>query len=189
MEDIQRYLGKKKGVTEITPNIKNILENMIKLGKAMAKPIGSYSIMKIMKKGDEIIELEQFSLTGKRISAVLKNSLYVILLATTIGGVLEEEIEKLEKRKKFTEALILDAVGSTMADQAMDFLQSTIQGEFHRRGFSFTMRYSPGYGDLPLKVQPDLVKFSGGEEIGIKVTKSYMMIPKKSVTAIIGLEK
>ncbi len=188
-KEIRKYMGEKKGVTEVSPKIEKIIEEMIKLGKDITVPQGAYSIMKIVKKEEDNIELEKFSLPGKRISQVLRNSIYVVLLTTTIGPKLEEKIEELESKGKFTEALVLDAVGSTTSDQAMDFLHANIKSEFHRKGFSLTMRFSPGYGDLPLTVQKDLVYYAGGEEIGIKVTPSYMMIPRKSVSAIIGLNR
>ncbi len=187
--EIKKYLGEKKGVTQIGPNIEEIIERMIKIGKDLTSPMGAYSVMKVLERYEDMIRLEKFVLPGKRISHVLKNSLYVVLLATTIGNKLEKKVEDLEKEKRFTEALILDAVGSTTSDQTMDFLHANIRGEFQRKGFSLTMRFSPGYGDLPLNIQPDLIHFSGGEQIGIEVTSSYMMIPRKSVSAIIGLDK
>ncbi len=189
VSEIKKYLGEKKGVTEITPNIENIIEKMTKLGKDIATPIGAYSVMKIEEKKENLIRLEKFTLSGKRISQVLKDSVYVVLLATTIGAKLEEKVEDMEREGKFTEALILDAVGSTISDQAMDFIHANVRAEFQRKGFSLTMRFSPGYGDLPLTVQSELIHYSGGEEIGIRVTSSHMMIPRKSVSAIIGLNR
>ena len=37
--------------------------------------------------------------------------------------------------------------------------------------------------------QKDLFKLSGAEEIGMKLSVAMMMIPRKSITAIIGLAK
>ncbi len=189
IKEIKGYLGEKRGITQIDSKTEEIIEKMVKLGKDIAIPMGSYSIMKIIEKEKNFIKLEKFELPGRRISEVLKNSLYVVLLATTIGHRLEEEVEEMENKGMHTQALILDTVGSTISDQAMDFLHTNIRSEFQRKGFSLTMRFSPGYGDLPLTIQKDLVYYSGGEELGIEVTQSHIMIPRKSVTAIIGLNK
>ncbi len=189
IKEIKGYLGERKGITQIDPKTEEIIEKMVKLGKDVAIPMGSYAIMKIVDKKENLVKLENFNLPGRRIAEVLKNSIYVVLLATTIGLELEKKVEELENKGLYTQALVLDAVGSTISDQAMDFIHSHIRGEFQRKGFSLTMRFSPGYGDLPLAIQKDLVYFSGGEELGIKVTSSYMMIPRKSVSAIIGLNK
>ena len=50
------------------------------------------------------------------------------------------------------------------------------------------MRFSPGYGDLPLEVSDKLLDaLNAKKEIGINMTKSFMLVPVKSVTAIIGI--
>lgn len=49
-------------------------------------------------------------------------------------------------------------------------------------------RFSPGYGDMPLECQRDVVEFlQTNKNIGMSLTESLMMVPVKSVTAIIGI--
>ena len=48
-------------------------------------------------------------------------------------------------------------------------------------------RYSPDYGDFDLEYQSEVLELSGGYEIGIPLTENNVMIPLKSVTALIGL--
>ncbi len=49
-------------------------------------------------------------------------------------------------------------------------------------------RFSPGYGDMPLECQRDIIEFlQTNKNIGISLTESLMMVPVKSVTAIIGI--
>ena len=51
-----------------------------------------------------------------------------------------------------------------------------------------TERFSPGYGDLDMAVQKDLcLVLDTGRTIGVTLTESCMMVPVKSVTAIVGL--
>ena len=52
-----------------------------------------------------------------------------------------------------------------------------------------TWRFSPGYGDLPLSLQEELLSaVEAGKRIGLATTAGYMLTPMKSVTAIIGLQ-
>ena len=44
-----------------------------------------------------------------------------------------------------------------------------------------------GYGNWPLEIQPELGKIIKTEQIGLQVTENYLLFPRKSVTAIIGL--
>ena len=55
-------------------------------------------------------------------------------------------------------------------------------------GLYLTDRFSPGYGDLPLSLQPGICAVLDAERrVGIHVTPSFLMNPSKSVTAVIGL--
>jgi len=49
-------------------------------------------------------------------------------------------------------------------------------------------RFSPGYGDLPLAIQPELFRvLEVQKNTGITLTESLLMMPTKSVTALIGV--
>lgn len=51
-------------------------------------------------------------------------------------------------------------------------------------------RFSPGYGDLCIDCQKKIIDFlCTNKNIGLSLTESLMMVPKKSVTAIIGIGK
>ncbi|MBQ6110986.1 MAG: hypothetical protein IJL01_01180 [Synergistaceae bacterium] len=51
-----------------------------------------------------------------------------------------------------------------------------------------TSRFSPGYGDLGMNVIEDIITIlNATKRIGLSVTRSLMMTPVKSVTAVAGL--
>ena len=51
-------------------------------------------------------------------------------------------------------------------------------------------RFSPGYGDLSLGCQRDFLNLLKAQKnIGLTVTDSGLMVPVKSVTAIIGISR
>ena len=55
-------------------------------------------------------------------------------------------------------------------------------------GLFLTDRFSPGYGDLPLDIQPAVcAALDAGRRVGIHVSDSFLMNPMKSVTAVIGI--
>jgi cobalamin-dependent methionine synthase I len=52
------------------------------------------------------------------------------------------------------------------------------------------MRDSPGYGDLGTDIQPDILRLLDAGKIGIACQpESFILIPEKSITAIIGWER
>ena len=56
------------------------------------------------------------------------------------------------------------------------------------RGLTAGGRFSPGYGDLPLEVQPAIVKvLKADRRLGMMPTDGGFVVPTKSVTALVGL--
>jgi len=55
------------------------------------------------------------------------------------------------------------------------------------KGLYLRPRYSPGYGDFPLTYQKEILELLNAQRrIGLTRTESNMLVPTKSVTAIIG---
>jgi cobalamin-dependent methionine synthase I len=83
------------------------------------------------------------------------------------------------------EAVILDSGASILAEQCAGILEEIIRTQMG--GFA-TGRYSPGYGDFPIEMQGQLIKaVDGPKTIGLTTNESYILIPRKSITAIIGM--
>ena len=56
------------------------------------------------------------------------------------------------------------------------------------QGRYLTGRFSPGYGDCPLSLQPALCRaLDTPRGIGLAPTRDNLLTPRKSVTAILGL--
>ena len=72
-------------------------------------------------------------------------------------------------------------------EQICDDVQSELQGKMPL--YRQTWRFSPGYGDLPLALQEELLAaVEAGKRIGLATTQGHMLTPMKSVSAIIGLQ-
>jgi cobalamin-dependent methionine synthase I len=83
-----------------------------------------------------------------------------------------------------SEGFVYDAIASAMVENLTDLAEEmTVSGREH------TGRFSPGYGDMPLEIQEELLSLlEGSRLLGITLTDSGLMSPSKSVTALIGLK-
>ena len=60
--------------------------------------------------------------------------------------------------------------------------------QYGESGLYLTDRFSPGYGDMPLAQTREICAVLQTEKsIGLSVSQSGIMIPRKSVTAILGI--
>lgn len=140
-------------------------------------------------KSDSGIEIEGAKFLSKDILRLTSRSNECYLLAATLGHETDRRI-LMAQQKDMVEGLALDACASVRIDDFIDgFIKSKIKTEL-KDGEFLTSRFSPGYGDLSMTATEDIIAVLNAEKrIGLSVTKSLMMIPVKSVTAIIGIAR
>ena len=124
-------------------------------------------------------------LTGEDIKRHLSGCNRAVIMAAT----LTQEADKLIRQAAVTnmaESLAIDCLCSAAVEQVCDRAEEEI---FSRCSAPYrTWRFSPGYGDLPLSLQSSLLlALNAQRRIGLTVTDSSLLIPSKSVTAIIGM--
>ena len=112
----------------------------------------------------------------------------VFLFAVTIGLEMDRLIARY-KRVSPVYTLLLQAIGAERVESACDALEEKLRGSL-APGESLRPRFSPGYGDLPLALQKDVFQALDCERrLGLTLTDSLLMVPSKSVTAIVGIER
>lgn len=110
-----------------------------------------------------------------------------VFMAVTLGP----EIDRLLAKNSVTnmaDAVIMDACASTAIENVADNFEQDLRKEVEAEGLYLTDRFSPGYGDLPLSAQKQLcAALDTARRIGLTLSPSMLMIPGKSVTAILGI--
>ena len=113
----------------------------------------------------------------------------VILFAASIGAGTDRLVMRYNRTEP-TKGLLISGIGSERVESLCDAFCLDLKNEAAEAGYRTHPRYSPGYGVLPITVQPEFLKLLNAEKmLGITLNASYLMSPSKSVTAIIGLEK
>lgn len=182
----QRHLGYKPS-SKINDRIVKMFDEAVARSIELSNPAGIYFIDRIISRNENCVTLEcGFSIESKLVSKMMNNCGEMMVFAATIGGGPEREAAK-QMSDNPAEALLLDAVAGEAAEGAVEYLHVHVQRDAHRRGLHLTPRFSPGYGDWTLEAQPGLFRFLRPEKIGIELTESCMMIPRKSVSGIVGL--
>lgn len=124
-------------------------------------------------------------LPGNLAKTMLAECEKAVLLLCTLGAEFDRLLRTAQARD-MAQALYIDACGSSFAEQGCDAAEREIAARYP--DLYLTDRFSPGYGDLPLSVQPALLRALDGERrLGVFAGPSYLLNPMKSVTAVIGL--
>ena len=108
-------------------------------------------------------------------------------MAATLGFEVERAMMRLSQRSATAE-VIFNAACTALIEAVSDRCEGEIVALARARGLVTSYRYSPGYGDFPLEQQPEVLGvLDAGTRLGITLTDSMLMLPKKSVSALIGL--
>lgn len=185
-EEILRYLGyNDSGVTE---QIQRLLERCEDETLKVIQPKYIYKRFPIQIDEEGVkVKGTTLILRGRDISEHLKNCKELFLLGVTAGI----ELDKRIRRYMITEpdvGVVMDSCGIQAVEQIADAAEKEIEKTAEAEGCHLTWRFSPGYGDLPLETQRELVQVLDlHRQIGVSLTDSCLMVPSKSVTAILGI--
>ena len=185
--EVLKYLGYKGGEIDETTvaMISDTIESILK----MAVPRYTYKVLDIEKTNGIVLKGTMFTPKGKDIAELLSNCHKCVMIAATLGVEFETMLRK-EQVKDMAKAVILDSCGSSAIENICNNVEKIIEDKREKEGWFLTDRFSPGYGDMPIEQQRDFcMVLETAKKIGVNVNAGGMLVPSKSVTAIIGLSK
>ncbi|MEE1042602.1 MAG: vitamin B12 dependent-methionine synthase activation domain-containing protein [Clostridia bacterium] len=140
-----------------------------------------YTYVPVKTEGDNICNLGFMKVESKNLSEILKGCNMAVVFAVTTGIGVDRLLNKFSIASQ-SRHFITDAIGSAAAESLCDYIDDML-----RKG-NKPHRFSPGYGDLSLDVQPKILDLlCAGKNVGITLNKSLLMTPVKSITAIMGV--
>ncbi len=139
-----------------------------------------YKKVKVLRT-DNGIDLGFGKVCSHALEKVLEGCDNAYLFVATLGHGCERELRRAALVSPVCQ-FITDAVASALCEAFCDAAQAELDG-------NTKPRFSPGYSDLPLSVQTPFLKFlEADKKLGITLKESLLMVPTKSVTAIIGIK-
>ena len=126
------------------------------------------------------IDLEHIKLKSRDLAKNLDGCKKTVLFAATIGPGIDRLIAKYNKLDP-VKALFMQAIGAERAETLCNSFCSTYPEKLRPR-------FSPGFGDLPLSIQPEVLRLTNAtKNLAITLDEGYLMSPTKSVTAFAGV--
>jgi hypothetical protein len=112
------------------------------------------------------------------------------LFAATLGAGVDRLVRGREAVGEMADAAMLQAVAGELADSLCEDVVAELARNPAVAGCTLRHRYSPGYGDCSLSIQPAfLAALDATRRVGISLTGANLMVPTKSVTAFVGVGK
>ncbi len=190
--EVLRYMGYsgQPMTDELDARIDGVVERCL----GIAQPMASWDVFDVagrepLEDGRPAVQLAGTSLQliGESMEKHMAGAVAAAVMAVTAGMGVERELRRLSLTDP-VEQVIFDAAGTTTVERAADACEASVVAWARERGLYANFRFSPGYGDMPLETQPVLLATVDAQRrLGIALSKSLLMTPTKSVTAIIGL--
>ncbi len=150
--------------------------------KNSAKPMFCYRKTDIKVDGNTV-DFGFCKISSRNLAKNLSGLSSAFVMASTLGINTDRLITRLSVTNK-AYGFISDAVASAMAEAVMDCGNNLLMEDYKLRP-----RFSAGYGDFDLCCQADLLEFVNADKLlGIKFGDNLIMTPRKSITAVCGIE-
>lgn len=162
-------------------NAARLVEELLETARPLMTPKALYQIAYIDKKAEDAVEIGGWSFRSRVLRKNLAQAERVFPFVLTVGGRLEEKaVSSGDLLKQF----YLETIADLTLQSAAAYFEKYLKKHY---GLSKISSMSPGsLPDWPVTEQTPLFALLGDTEatIGVRLTESMLMIPRKSVSGI-----
>ncbi len=179
-----------RGNSQIKPEIKSILLEQIAIVKNahLLEPTIAYEIYPITETSYKKLSPGDITLWSiLSLDSLLPDAREFAAIVGTIGSKLEKQVTEYNNQSEPLRGLLLDGIGSAAVDSLSQLACKFIAEEASARGYQVSSPISPGMPGLPITAQQQLLEMVSAKEIGVNLTSSGMMVPRKSASMVIGI--
>lgn len=158
--------------------------------RAAAAPAWAARLLPLRAEGDALdFGGGALALRSVHLARNLRGCDRAFLFVATLGAGVDRLVRGAEAAASMEEAALLQAAAGELADAFCDDVVAALARDPAVAGCALRHRFSPGYGDVPLSVQPAfLAAVDAQRRLGVSLTSSFLMAPTKTVSAFVGVE-
>jgi len=188
-KDVYRYLRYNIKKTELKVDIESKISDNLEYAMSLLEISGVGCIKKIIGNTGGILTISGgYDFSSKYMCEWLDGCSHILLMGATAGRDVMSEINSLQEQN-LLKAVIINAVASSAADEALQYLEQYFGRLIFRSKMTLTdKRWSVGYADLDLKYQHIFYKLLKMDAVDVDILDSGMLVPEKSVTGFCGIK-
>ena len=188
--DRQRVLLSIGYRTNRKPSVRvgSVVDEHIQTAHQLMEPAYSYIIKDIEAVRRSCVFLDGSIVFESEVMArLMEQCKMVTVFLVTIGSRLEKMVLRLGEDGLVLESAVLDAIGSVATEMVAEFVHGRVEEVAHAQELCVSRRFSPGYCDWAIRQQKMIFRAMNGNSMGIRLTKECLMLPRKSISGIIGI--
>ncbi|HDQ73673.1 MAG TPA: hypothetical protein ENN19_16480 [Chloroflexi bacterium] len=172
------------------PAICDTAREVLDEARELLAPIGMYGKLLVRDFRHQRVTLGDGTdavFEGPLVARALAGAEEVALIVCTIGSALEERVGAMNAAGDILHALALDGAGVAALRQVSQALSDRVRRDASARGLGSGMRAQPGQEGWSIWQQRVLFDLLPADQIGVRLTESCLMLPRKSVSVVIGV--
>ncbi len=179
-----------RGHSKIRPEINKLISELLaSVNKTrLLEPAAAYEYYKVTGMNPSQTSLEgNKAIQGPLLHTIFPEAKELAIIVCTIGPNLEKRVTDYSKSGETLRSTLLDGIGSAAIDSLTQEVCKLITGEASSHGYQASSPVNPGMPGLPIQEQWHLLELVPAGEIGVSLTTAGIMVPRKSVSMIIGI--
>ena len=162
--------------------IRNAIRESIAMVGERFRPRGLYRILDVKSVAPDGICLEQGTIKSPMLARLVGQGGGEKSIAVSIATAGDEWKREFSSGGSSWRDLLVDALGSELAELAADLVEAEYKTDAQARGLQVSVRISPGYCDWGLEGQELIFKALDAQKIGVSLTPHLIMTPAKTVS-------
>jgi hypothetical protein len=187
--EVLRRQGLGRGA-KVRPEIRLLIRELLaSLNKSrLLEPAVAYEYYRVRSMDGSRISLEgDKALHGPLLPAIFPEAKELAVILVTIGPKLGKQVTDYSKEGAALQGMTLDGIGSAAVDKLVAEFLRLIATEVSSRGYEISSPVNPGMPGFPLTEQWNLLGLVNADEIGVSLTASGVLVPRKSTSMVIGI--
>jgi hypothetical protein len=185
-EDMLRRQGMSKS-SNVRPQLTSEIKELCKL-ESFLKPSIAFESFTVKQVSINQLSLDNGEVfVNSKIVSTLAAANRIVAVICTIGPMLEAQVAKFLAQEEQLKAFLLDGIGSAAIDSLGTEACNRIQAL--NESFEVSSPLSPGMENISIQEQSRIFRMADAERIGVSINSAGMLIPRKSISMILGVGK
>jgi hypothetical protein len=190
--DLDKVLQRQgyKDPSRVRPEVREMTVSLIDEVKSLGliESAVTYEVYTVIQVDPDRITLDGgVALQGSLLPSRLSNARRLIIVVSTIGPKLEARVKEYTASQETLKGMLLDGIGSVAMHSMTQEACAVVSSMFGHDGHENTPIFSPGMAGFPLTAQVPMLSLAKAETIGVTLTTSGIMVPRKSTSRVIGV--
>jgi hypothetical protein len=188
VEDVMRAWGPRRAKLA-SPRMLALVAELLERAETenWIQPAVSFRVWPIIQSGPGWMELCNGSrLQARLLTHHLRGASHLALGVCTVGAALEKRVSEWFALNERLRGVVLDEIGTLVLYRLSDQLETLMQKEAAILRLEASGVLNPGEDGFDLSEQATVAQLAGGESIGVSVTTTGMLIPRKSLSLLMG---